>query len=91
MQRVFNEGKGICIYNKNVIITGFVIICTCDWAWVWAGSYSTIFAVLSKTVWNYLRLESRIADLCRKYAIVEISQIKYDTDLHDIIYWFYFF
>lgn len=73
MPRVFKSGQGICIYPKTVIISGFVIICICDWAWVWAGRYSGVFGVLSKIVWNYMRLESRIADLCRKYAVMEIS------------------
>ena len=85
MKRIFLH-TGICIYNSNLILTGFMIITTCQWSWIWAGSYSGNFTIIRKVIWNFLRLESRLSDLYRKYSTVEIIQLHGSKDLHDIIY-----
>lgn len=68
------------------ILYGFYFISFTQWTWVWAGTHSGTFTIVRKVLWNFLRLESRVADLYRKYAVVEIVHLHGSQDLHDIIY-----
>lgn len=69
MARVF-KNKGICLYPRSFLLTGFIYVSISQFAWAFAGTYGQVWTVIRKIIWNFLRVECRLADLYKKYAVI---------------------
>lgn len=70
--RIFNKDS-TCFYPKIVIATLFVVDVCMLWVWPFmSGPPAKTCKVIRRIVWNYVRLESRVAENPRDHVILQI-------------------
>lgn len=57
-----------------------MFVAVSQFAWWFAGKYGQVWTIIRKILWNFLRVESRLADLYKKYALIEIMSVSQLND-----------
>jgi hypothetical protein len=60
------------ISHHRIYVCGHFTVCM--------GKYGQVWTIIRKILWNFLRVESRLADLYKKYALIEIMSVSQLND-----------